>query len=70
MEAVRHPMAGAEPVRWSVMLVGFLFAAVSGFLCIRYFLKYHQTKSFMPFVIYRFLLAALILVYFLKGTQG
>ncbi|MDM7997566.1 MAG: undecaprenyl-diphosphate phosphatase [Acidobacteriota bacterium] len=70
MEAVRHPMAGAEPVRWSVMLVGFLFAAVSGFLCIRYFLKYLQTKSFMPFVIYRFLLAALILVYFLKGTQG
>ncbi len=70
METVHHPMAGAEPVRWSVMIVGFLFAAVSGFLCIRYFLKYLQTKSFMPFVVYRFLLAGLILVYFLTGANG
>jgi undecaprenyl-diphosphatase len=52
------------------MGVGFLFAAVSGFLCIQYFLKYLQTKSFIPFVIYRFLLAGLVLIYYLKGANG
>jgi undecaprenyl-diphosphatase len=70
MDAVQHPIAGTEAVRWSVMGAGFLFAAVSGFLCIRFFLKYLQTKSFMPFVIYRFLLAGLILIYYLKGANG
>jgi undecaprenyl-diphosphatase len=70
MDAVQHPIAGTEAVRWSVMGAGFLFAAVSGFLCIRFFLKYLQTKSFMPFVIYRFLLAGLVLIYFLKGANG
>jgi undecaprenyl-diphosphatase len=70
MKAVQHPIAGAEAVCWSAMGVGFLFAAVSGFLCIRFFLKYLQTKSFMPFVIYRFLLAGLVLIYFLKGANG
>ena len=70
MDAVQHPIAGTEAVRWSVMGAGFLFAAVSGFLCIRFFLKYLQTKSFMPFVIYRFLLAGLVLIYYLKGANG
>ena len=70
VNAVQNPIAGAAAVRWSVMGVGFLFAAVSGFLCIRFFLKYLQTKSFMPFVIYRFLLAGLVLIYYLKGANG
>jgi len=70
IEVMHQPMAVAEPIRWNVMLVGFLFAAVSGFLCIRYFLKYLQTKSFVPFVVYRFLLAGLILIYVWKGANG
>ena len=70
VDAVQDPIAGAETIRWSVMGVGFLCAALSGFLCIRFFLKYLQTKSFMPFVIYRFLLAGLVLLYFLKGAKG
>jgi undecaprenyl-diphosphatase len=69
IQAIRHPMAGAKPVCWSVMGVGFFCAAVSGFFCIRFFLKYLQTKSFMPFVVYRFLLAGIILVYFLNSTN-
>jgi undecaprenyl-diphosphatase len=68
--AIGHPIPGAEPINWSVLGIGFVCAAVSGFLCIRFFLKYLQTKSFMPFVIYRFLLAGLILIIFLKGAIG
>ncbi len=67
VDAVRNPVAGAEALRWNVLAVGFVCAAISGFLCIRYFLRYLQTRSFVPFVIYRFLLAALVLIYWLKG---
>jgi undecaprenyl-diphosphatase len=70
LDAVRHPTEGMETISWSVLAVGFAFAAVSGFLCIRFFLRYLQTKSFMPFVIYRFLLAGLVLIYFLRGIKG
>jgi len=57
---------GAGQVPWVVLGVGVASAAVTGFLCIRFFLRYLQTKSFVPFVIYRFLLAGVVLVYYLK----
>ena len=66
-KAVLHPAESMPPVNWSAMGVGFLCAAISGFLCIRFFLRYIQTKSFTPFVVYRFLLAGLVLVYYLKS---
>jgi len=64
--AISNPTANAAPVDWAVLVIGTLFAAVTGFLCIQFFLRYLQTKTFLPFVIYRFLLAALVLVYYLK----
>jgi undecaprenyl-diphosphatase len=66
LKAIRHPAAAMEPIHWGALGVGFVCAAVSGFLCIRFFLRYLQTRSFTPFVIYRFLLAAVVLVYYLK----
>jgi len=42
--------------------VGFLAAAVSGYLCIHYFLRYLQTRSFAPFILYRILVGALLIV--------
>jgi undecaprenyl-diphosphatase len=67
IEAVRHPVNGVETVSWSVLAVGLVCATLSGFLCIRFFLRYLQTKSFVPFVVYRFLLAGLVLVYYLRA---
>ena len=55
LKVVLHPVQGMQAVNWNAMGVGFLCAAVSGFLCIRYFLRYLQTKSFTPFVVYRLL---------------
>jgi undecaprenyl-diphosphatase len=52
----------------SVIAVGTLSSAITGFLCIRYFLRYLRTHSLLPFVIYRFVLAAVILV--LAGLGG
>ena len=43
------------------LLVGILVSAVSGFLCITYFLKYLRTHSFLPFVIYRIVLGLFLI---------
>jgi undecaprenyl-diphosphatase len=66
VKAALHPSQGMELVHWNALAVGFVCAAVSGFLCIRFFLRYLQTRSFMPFVVYRFLLAGLVFVYYVK----
>ncbi len=50
------------------VLVGFLSAAVFGFLSIKFLLKYISTKSFAIFTWYRLVLAAVIvIVYLVRG---
>ncbi|MDH7493635.1 MAG: undecaprenyl-diphosphate phosphatase, partial [Candidatus Saccharicenans sp.] len=47
-------------------LAGFLSSAVFGFLSIRFLLSFLKTKNLVPFVVYRLVLALLILLkYFL-----
>jgi undecaprenyl-diphosphatase len=73
-KAVRHPefaaaagvLAGTGDIKWSILTAGVLSSMIVGFLCIRYFLRYLQKNSFMPFVIYRILLAVLVLVMYLQ----
>jgi undecaprenyl-diphosphatase len=57
--------AGADHMSWTVLGVGASCAAITGFLCIRYFLHYLQTRTFLPFVIYRIALAAVVLLLYL-----
>ncbi len=63
-----HQMAGAlnglPQGSMATFGVGFLAAAVSGYLCIRYFLRYLQRHPFAPFIIYRVALGAFMLVWF------
>jgi undecaprenyl-diphosphatase len=47
-----------------MFVVGMAAAAASGYLCIRYFLRYLQTRSLAPFVVYRMLLGGAMLVVF------
>lgn len=44
--------------------VGLLAAALSGYLCIRYFLRYLQRRALAPFVVYRVVLGVFLLVWF------
>ncbi len=44
----------------ATLAAGVLFSFLSGFLCIKYFLRFLQHRSFLPFVVYRLLLAFLI----------
>jgi undecaprenyl-diphosphatase len=69
IQAVLDPLrAPSAAIKWDVLTAGVISAAVTGFLCIRYFLRYIQTRSFTPFVVYRFLLAGIILIgYFSHG---
>jgi len=54
----------AEAVSFAVMGAGAAAAAVTGFFCIKFFLRYLTRGSFLPFTIYRLLLAAVILIFF------
>ncbi len=66
IRAVHQPVEGMMPIQWSALCAGVLCAAITGFLCIKFFLRYIQTKSFLPFVIYRFLLAIVVLIYYFR----
>ncbi len=44
------------------LLVGVIFSFVSGFLCIKYLLRFLQSRTYLPFVVYRLLLAAFVFV--------
>ena len=69
-KTMRHPALAQDallstPHPWMVLVVGVVVASITGFLCIRYFLRYIQNNSFLPFVVYRFVLAGVVLlVYF------
>ena len=54
----------ADVVSFAVLGAGVAAAAVTGFLCIKFFLRYLARGSFMPFVIYRIMLALVILVFY------
>lgn len=52
-------VAGAE---LAIFPIGFVAAAISGFLCIKFLLDYLKKHSTLVFVWYRFALAALVLI--------
>lgn len=53
-----------EPVPWDGIALGLAVAAVSAWLCIKLFLAAIQRIGMVPFVVYRLLLAAVIVVVF------
>jgi undecaprenyl-diphosphatase len=48
-------------------VVGFMVAAISGFLCIAFLMRYLQRNSTLPFVIYRVVLGLLLLGLVMSG---
>lgn len=55
---------GAEHLSIPALVCGVSVSFVAGFLCIKYFLRFLELRTLLPFVLYRFLLAAVILVMF------
>lgn len=58
---------GGESLTLAAVLIGVVTSFFVGFACIKYLLQFLRTRSFLPFVLYRFLLAAAILWLFLRG---
>ena len=55
----------SSPAGVASLAAGVIVSFFSGFLCIKFFLRYLEKQSFTPFVLYRFLLACFILTFFL-----
>ena len=53
-----------EPVAWGDILLGTVVAAGSAYLCIHFFMRLIERVGMLPFVVYRLLLGAFLLVLF------
>lgn len=61
----RDLLEASAPVDWSLLAIGFVGAAVAAWLCIRFFLALLERSGFLPYVIYRLALGALLLLLFM-----
>lgn len=51
---------------WSLLFIGFIGAFITAFIVVKWFLKYIQTHTFIPFGIYRIIVAILFYLVVLK----
>ena len=51
-----------EPVAWDFLIIGALVSAIMAFACMHWFMRFVERVGMMPFVIYRILLAVVIVV--------
>jgi undecaprenyl-diphosphatase len=58
------PSGFVAPFLW-----GMIAAGVSGFLAIAWLLRYLRTNSFLPFVIYRFIVGGAVIIIFATGLR-
>ena len=56
-------LANQTLVPWGDLALGAIIAAVSAYLCIHYFLHFINRIGMLPFVIYRLLLGAFLLLW-------
>lgn len=66
---VKLVSSGLPPGSGPLFVAGVVSSALTGFLAIWGLLRLLKTRSFMPFVIYRFALAAVIVVVVLMGLR-
>lgn len=55
-------LIGEPNVDWFSLCIGIVISAVSAYLCIYYFLSFLNRLGMMPFVIYRMILGAILIV--------
>jgi undecaprenyl-diphosphatase len=63
--SLKDLLEAPSPVEWPMLAVGFLAAAVSATLCIHFFLALLERTGFLPYVIYRLVLGAALLLFLL-----
>lgn len=50
-----------QPIDWHSMVLGIVVSSLSGLVCIHYFLKLIQRVGMLPFAVYRWVLAAVVI---------
>jgi undecaprenyl-diphosphatase len=66
-KAVHHPAPDVPAENWSMVLLGFIVAAVISFIAVKWLLRYIQTHTFVAFGWYRIALAIVIAVMLLTS---
>lgn len=61
---IRNLLDASVAVQWDVIVLGTVCSAVAAYLCIRVFLQLLERISMLPFMLYRLILAAIIVVVF------
>ena len=61
VKALHHPVVGAAPEQWGMVLLGFVVSAIVSFIAVKWLLRYIQTHTFVIFGWYRIALGAAIL---------
>jgi len=65
-----HEMQGGQgTVTWAALSAGFLSAAIVGIAVIRWMLAWLRTRTYLVFVVYRLLIAAVVVVLWLSGKR-
>jgi undecaprenyl-diphosphatase len=58
-------LGAQQPVEWGPIVLGVSVSALSAYACIHYFLKLLDRVGMLPFVVYRFLLGAVLFALFI-----
>jgi len=61
-----HPVPGAPPENWGMVLLGFLVSAAVSFVAVGWLLRYIQTHTFTAFGWYRIALAIATFIFLLR----
>jgi undecaprenyl-diphosphatase len=61
-KAFHHPVAGAAPENWPMVILSTVIAAVVSFIAVKWLLRYVQTHTFNAFGWYRILVGGALLV--------
>jgi undecaprenyl-diphosphatase len=56
---------GAPPVKWDMVLLGSIVAAITAFIAVKWLLKFVQSHTFVAFGWYRIILGVVLLLFFL-----
>jgi undecaprenyl-diphosphatase len=66
-DALQEPSGAITSAQWPAYIFGFLAAAIAGFFCIYFLLRYLQRNSTLPFIVYRVLLGIVLLILIFAG---
>jgi undecaprenyl-diphosphatase len=66
LKDVMENVGALPPGSLPSLALGFASAAISGYLCVKYFLRYLQRHALAPFVVYRVALGVFLMVWFAR----